>query len=497
MEFKKRLDYFIASCKMIHKRRGPRKYRLEFTYYADWHPEEFEEITASVVEYKGVQPETEEIPIYNNTNYRYLMPSMDPCDGDDELRATISKPQNCSVSWAFAITNSIEYAIKKMYLDEYDQIVKVSLSAQELIDCVGEDGKIYYENYDAEKGGCSGLSLASGFEYAYDNGIAYSEFYPHTNEMGECKMNKTLEHQRYFIAGYEKPVTYNKLGLFELMMKGPVAVTMGLNVEYFQYYRNDREGPYFDSSSNQPSVYGVVVEYSQFAVDGEPEYVKTPYFAVETRLRACDSFVFRLAILDTINNANVGGIAGLAIRPIVSDLMPTPQPPTPLPTTETPTTPVPTTLPPVELLIVPPTLVADPLTESITITDGLCTSCQDTEIVIQGLPYLKSIVIGDNCFGSVRLLNMNGLYELESVVIGEKSFSVTPTNPWNSKRTDGEYHITNCPKLKSLQIGDLSFGDYHSFELAALPSLQSITMGQSCFYGATSFSLTGLIGYSH
>ena len=133
MEFKKRLDYFIASCKMIHKRRGPRKYRLEFTYYADWHPEEFEEITASVVEYKGVQPETEDIPIYNNTNYRYLMPSMDPCDGNAELRELVSKPQNCSVSWAFSITNSIEYAIKKMYFEDYDQIVEVSLSTQELI----------------------------------------------------------------------------------------------------------------------------------------------------------------------------------------------------------------------------------------------------------------------------------------------------------------------------------------------------------------------------
>ena len=54
---------------------------------------------------------------YNNSNYRYLMPSVDPCNdeiegGNNTLRETISKPQSCSVSWAFAITNSIEYAIK-------------------------------------------------------------------------------------------------------------------------------------------------------------------------------------------------------------------------------------------------------------------------------------------------------------------------------------------------------------------------------------------------
>ena len=134
-EFKKRLEYFKQSCKTIHGGSGKRRYKLEFTFYADWAPDEFEEITASVVRYKGVQPETEVIPIVNNTNYRYLMPSMDPCDGNAELRELISKPQNCSVSWAFAITNSIEYAIKKMYFEEYDQIVDVSLSAQELIVC--------------------------------------------------------------------------------------------------------------------------------------------------------------------------------------------------------------------------------------------------------------------------------------------------------------------------------------------------------------------------
>ena len=98
-------------------------------------------------------------------------------------------------------------------------------------------------------------------------------------------------------------------------------------------------------------MYGVVVEYSQFAVDGKDELAKYPYFAVETRLRACNSMVFRLPILDTVENANVGGIAGLAIRPIVSELLPTPEPPMDTPseepaeTTEIPTS---TTVPPTQ-----------------------------------------------------------------------------------------------------------------------------------------------------
>ena len=100
---------------------------------------------------------------------------------------------------------------------------------------------------------------------------------------------------------------------------------------------------------------------------------------------------------------------------------------------------------------------------------------------------LKKIVIGDYCFGKVRVFDLDGLSELESVVIGQKSFRI------GSKRNDGSYRIANCPKLKSIQIDRKSFYDYNSFELNNLPSLQSIDIGQECFLWAPSFSLTGLI----
>ena len=111
-----------------------------------------------------------------------------------------------------------------------------------------------------------------------------------------------------------------------------------------------------------------------------------------------------------------------------------------------------------------------------------------TSFNISNNEVLKRIVIGDNCFGKVRVFELDGLSELESVVIGQQSFRID-----NKERNDGSYRIVNCPKLKSIQIGDESFKDYHSFELNNLPSLQSIDMGDSCFGYAPSFSLTGLI----
>ena len=85
--------------------------------------------------------------------------------------------------------------------------------------------------------------------------------------------------------------------------------------------------------------------------------------------------------------------------------------------------------------------------------------------------------------------------ELESVEIGNDSFTKTKyADPqWNEIPTQGLFRIQNCPKLKSIQIGNESCEDYHSFELNNLPSLQSIDMGGYCFYYAPSFSLTGLI----
>ena len=108
---------------------------------------------------------------------------------------------------------------------------------------------------------------------------------------------------------------------------------------------------------------------------------------------------------------------------------------------------------------------------------------------------LKQIDIGNYTFRKVRSFELNGLSELESVVIGKKSFTLTNTydDIRNSRRTDGSCRIVNCPKLKFIQIGDLSFHDYHSFELNNLPSLQSIDIGENCFYYASSFSLTGSI----
>ena len=111
-----------------------------------------------------------------------------------------------------------------------------------------------------------------------------------------------------------------------------------------------------------------------------------------------------------------------------------------------------------------------------------------TEMKLNGLARLKRIVIGNDCFGNVRSFELDGLSELEIVKIGHRSFKISDYN-----QGDGTYRIVNCPKLKSIRIGNSSFSDYNSFELTNVPSLQSIDIGVRSFYWAPSFSLTGWV----
>ena len=131
----------------------------------------------------------------------------------------------------------------------------------------------------------------------------------------------------------------------------------------------------------------------------------------------------------------------------------------------------------------------------LTIPDGYFNGKSIITFNISNNGELKRIEIGNDSYGDVREFDLEGLSELESVVIGQRSFTYSKegNDVWKSKRSVGDYRIVNCLKLKYLQIGDYSFSDYHSFELNNLPSLQSIDIGKYCFYHAASFSLTGLM----
>ena len=89
---------------------------------------------------------------------------------------------------------------------------------------------------------------------------------------------------------------------------------------------------------------------------------------------------------------------------------------------------------------------------------------------------LKNIVIGDDCFKYVDEVKMIGLNELESVEIGENSFTQHKNGYGNDPNR--HFYLKNCPKLKSLKMGRYSFSDYSVIEIENVDALEVIEMGE-------------------
>ena len=111
---------------------------------------------------------------------------------------------------------------------------------------------------------------------------------------------------------------------------------------------------------------------------------------------------------------------------------------------------------------------------ALTVTDSSCNEDTITVVDLSSFKFLRSVVIGNECFKYVRILSIVGLNWLESVNIGYYTF----VYPGMQSLLEGSsFKIVNCPRLKSLYIRGNSCYRYNWFELAQLPQLKSIVMG--------------------
>ena len=122
---------------------------------------------------------------------------------------------------------------------------------------------------------------------------------------------------------------------------------------------------------------------------------------------------------------------------------------------------------------------------SLTVIGNTCNEETLTNLDLSSFKLLRSVVIGNNCFKYVLVFSIEGLNWLESVTISSSSFT---EDCYGSSIQGSRFRIVNCPRLKSLSIRYCSFSRYNGFELAQLPQLQTISIGEGnnvCFGGTT------------
>ena len=114
----------------------------------------------------------------------------------------------------------------------------------------------------------------------------------------------------------------------------------------------------------------------------------------------------------------------------------------------------------------------------IVVSSNCCNEKSMKVLDLSELKYLKRIEIGSDCFMKVEEVNMIGLSELESVLIGMNSFTKYKNTWIVTSDPDRHFYVKNCPMLKSLKMGCFSFSDYTVCEIENVDALEVIEMGE-------------------
>ena len=119
----------------------------------------------------------------------------------------------------------------------------------------------------------------------------------------------------------------------------------------------------------------------------------------------------------------------------------------------------------------------------IEMSDGCCNEEGLKELDLSGFEYLRELKVGSGCFMYVDEVKWVRLNCLESVEIGNNSFTKHMNDSGNDPNR--HFYLKNCPKLKSLKMGRHSFSDYSVIEIENVNALEVIEMGYLSFYYAS------------
>ena len=125
--------------------------------------------------------------------------------------------------------------------------------------------------------------------------------------------------------------------------------------------------------------------------------------------------------------------------------------------------------------------------EELIVKNNSCNGKEWKSLDLSLLSKLRKLTVGNECFKEVETVKVNGLNELESMVVGVNSFTFG-----NNKKTS--FEMKDCEKVKELIIGCTSFNIFGKFSLENTPSMERIVMdGENFYWSSCRFHGYGLM----
>ena len=127
--------------------------------------------------------------------------------------------------------------------------------------------------------------------------------------------------------------------------------------------------------------------------------------------------------------------------------------------------------------------VSEDMTELV-VPSNRCNSEEVTRLDLGRFKKLKKIEVGSYSFENVGEVRVSGLSELESVVVGESSFSTQ----------SGSFTLKDCKAVKVLSFSNGSIKHFSGLSIGNVPQLESIVVGENCFENGSELRIVGLKG---
>ena len=130
-----------------------------------------------------------------------------------------------------------------------------------------------------------------------------------------------------------------------------------------------------------------------------------------------------------------------------------------------------------------------PLDIEVIIVPSYTCNGTDDKLDVQKYKKLRKLIVGDHSYVNLKVVNLTGMQNLETVEIGKYLFMRDEMlRDWLERA----FYLVDCPKVTELKIGEGSLRDYSHFIVKYCSTLQNITTEYASVIGSNRIVFEGV-----